>query len=123
MAIKYAYVLTQVWSGTNPDGASFIDLKGKYKSKFDTFRDKLSNPKWTKLFEMITVVENMDFQEVVEKYDSPTTYVYLDPPYWKTENYYSNHDFDRKDHERVADTLQNMKGKFSPHRFYFRQIA
>ena len=32
IAVKYAYVLTQVWSGTNPDGASFIDLKGKYKS-------------------------------------------------------------------------------------------
>ena len=62
---------------------------------------------------MITFVENMDFQKVVEKYDSPTTYVYLDPPYWKTEDYYSNHDFDRKDHERVAETLQNMQGKFS----------
>ena len=113
IAVKYAYVLTQVWSGTNPDGASFIDLKGKYKSKFDTFRDKLGNPKWTKLFKMITFVENMDFQKVVEKYDSPTTYVYLDPPYWKTEDYYSNHDFDRKDHERVAETLQKMQGKFS----------
>ncbi len=55
----------------------------------------------------------MDFADVINKYDSPTTYFYVDPPYWKTENYYSNHDFDRKDHERLADCLKEMKGKFS----------
>ncbi|WP_194289195.1 hypothetical protein, partial [Pseudomonas helleri] len=38
---KYAYVISQVWSGTNPEKSKFIDLKGKYKSKFDTFKDKL----------------------------------------------------------------------------------
>jgi DNA adenine methylase len=37
----------------------------------------------------------------------------LDPPYWKTENYYSNHDFDRDDHERLANVLDEVKGKFS----------
>jgi DNA adenine methylase len=55
----------------------------------------------------------MDFAEVIEKYDSPTTYFYVDPPYWKTENYYSNHDFDRNDHERLSESLINMEGKFS----------
>ena len=113
LAVKYAYVLTQVWSGTNPKKGTFIDLKGKYKSKFDTFRDKLSNPKWTNLFEKITIVENLDFQDVIEKYDSPTTFVYLDPPYWKTEEYYSNHDFDRGDHERLAKCIQGVSGRFS----------
>ena len=34
------------------------------------------------------------------------TYYYVDPPYWKTENYYSNHDFDRADHERLAECLK-----------------
>jgi DNA adenine methylase len=37
----------------------------------------------------------------------------LDPPYWKTENYYNNHDFDREDHERLANVLNSVKGKFS----------
>jgi DNA adenine methylase len=55
----------------------------------------------------------MDFEKVIEKYDSESTYIYLDPPYWKTENYYSNHDFDRNDHERLANVLKNVKGKFS----------
>jgi DNA adenine methylase len=113
VAAKYVYILTQVFSGSKPETSSFIDLKGKYKSKYLTFRDKLSKPDWIDHFIKITEVENMDFADVIEKYDSPSTYIYLDPPYWKTENYYSNHDFDRQDHERLANTLKNIEGKFS----------
>jgi len=113
IAAQYAYILTQVFSGSKPESSSFIDLKGKYKSKYLTFRDKLRNEKWVDKFLRITNVENMDFAKVIEKYDSEKTYIYLDPPYWKTENYYSNHDFDRNDHQRLAETLHNVKGKFS----------
>ena len=112
-AAKYAYVLTQVFSGSKPETSSYIDLKGKYKSKYLTFRDKLKNEKWVEKFLSITHVKNMDFEDVIRKFDSPTTYIYLDPPYWKTENYYSNHDFDRDDHERLAKALKGIKGKFS----------
>ena len=113
VAAKYVYILTQVFSGSKPETSSFIDLKGKYKSKYLTFRDKLLKPDWIEHFLRITKVENMDFADVIAKYDSPTTYIYLDPPYWKTENYYSNHDFDRDDHERLAKVLHEVKGKFS----------
>lgn len=113
VAAKYVYVLTQVFSGSKPETSKFIDLKGKYKSKFLTFRDKLLKPDWIDHFMKITDVENMDFADVIQKYDSPSTYIYLDPPYWKTENYYSNHDFDRDDHERLANVLDEVKGKFS----------
>jgi DNA adenine methylase len=113
VAAKYVYVVTQVFSGSKPETSSFIDLKGKYRSKYLSFRDKLSNPNWLENFLRITNVENMDFQQVIEKYDSPSTYIYLDPPYWKTENYYSNHDFDRNDHERLANTLRAVQSKFS----------
>ena len=112
-AAKYVYVLSQVFSGSKPETSNFIDLKGKYRSKYLSFRDKLSKPNWIEHFTKITNVENLDFQQVIEKYDSPSTYIYLDPPYWKTENYYNNHDFDRQDHERLANTLTNIKGKFS----------
>lgn len=115
IAAKYVYVLTQVFSGANPEKSKFIDLKGKYHSKFTSFKNKLKNEKWQKMFERINVVENLDFQEVIEKYDSPTTYFYTDPPYYIVGegDYYSNHDFDRDDHERLADCLKNIQGKFS----------
>jgi DNA adenine methylase len=112
VAAKYVYILTSVFSGSKPETSSFIDLKGKYKSKYLTFRDKLSKPEWVEHFLRITDVENMDFADVIKKYDSPTTYIYLDPPYYRTENYYSNHDFGRKDHERLSNCLKNIQGKF-----------
>jgi len=113
LAAKYVYILTQVFSGSKPETSNFIDLKGKYKSKYLTFRDKLSKPDWIDHFLKISDVENLDFELAVKKYDSKSTYLYLDPPYWKTENYYSNHDFDRNDHERLANVLKGVKGKFS----------
>ena len=73
----------------------------------------MTKPDWVDHFLKITDVENMDFGDVISKYDSPSTYIYLDPPYWKTENYYSNHDFDRNDHERLANILRNVQSKFS----------
>ena len=115
VAAKYVYVLTQVFSGANPEKSKFIDLKGKYHSKFTSFKNKLKNEKWQKMFESITNVENMDFQEVIEKYDSPKTYFYTDPPYYIVGegDYYSNHEFGRNDHERLANVLKQIKGKFS----------
>lgn len=113
VAAKYAYVVTQVFSGSKPEISSFIDLKGKYKSKYLSFRDKLSKPTWVDHFLKITNVENLDFEDVISKFDSSNTFIYLDPPYWKTENYYSNHDFDREDHERLANVLNKVQGKFA----------
>ena len=111
-AAKYVYVVTQVFSGSKPETSSFIDLKGNYRCKYLSFRDKLSKPDWVEHFIRITDVENMDFEDLIIKYDSPTTFHYVDAPYYKTENYYSNHDFDRQDHERLANVLQQVKGKF-----------
>jgi len=122
-AAKYLYLLTQVWSGTNPEKGKFIDLKGKYTSKFDSFKNKLKSPKWQNYFDKITVTENMDFGDVIEKYDSPTTYFYCDPPYYKTENYYANHEFGIQTHERLANCLKSIKGKFSLSYYYFDKLS
>jgi DNA adenine methylase len=113
IAGKYVYVLTQVFSGSKPETSSYTDYKGKYRCKVLIFMDKLKNPKFREHFDKITFVENLDFEDVVNKYDSPTTYFYMDPPYWKTENYYSNHDFDSGDHERLSKSLKNIQGRFS----------
>jgi DNA adenine methylase len=122
IAAKYVYVLTQVFSGSKPETSKYTDYKGKYRCKVDIFEDKLRHPKFREHYDRITSVENEDFHEIIRKYDSPTTYFYLDPPYWKTENYYSAHDFDSKDHIRLAQSLWEIKGKFGLSYYEFPQL-
>jgi site-specific DNA-adenine methylase len=123
IAAKYVYVLTQVFSGSKPETSNYTDYKGKYRCKVLIFMDKLKHPEYRAHLDKITFVENMDFQDVVEKYDSPTTYFYMDPPYYMTEKYYSNHIFNRETHERLATTLKKIKGKFSLSYYEFPQLS
>ena len=123
IAGKYVYVLTQVFSGSKPETSSYTDYKGKYRCKVDIFMDKLKHPKYREHFDRITSIENTDFEVILEKYDSPTTYFYLDPPYWKTENYYSAHDFDSNDHARLTADLSRIQGKFGLSYYDFPQLS
>jgi len=59
---------------------------------------------------------------VIKKYDSPKTYFYCDPPYFKTEKYYANHDFGISTHQRLAETLKSIKGKFSLSYYHFENL-
>lgn len=122
VAAKYVYVLTQVFSGSKPETSTYTDYKGKYRCKVLIFMDKLKHPEYRKHFDKITFVESMDFEEVVKKYDSPVTYFYMDPPYYLTENYYSNHIFTRETHERLANTLKGIQGRFGLSYYEFPQL-
>lgn len=122
IACKYVYVLTQVFSGSKPETASYMDYKGKYRCKVLILMDKLKHPKYRSHIDKITFIENMDFQDVVQKYDSEKTYFYMDPPYYKTEKYYSNHIFTIDTHQRLATCLQNVKGKFGLSYYEFPQL-
>ena len=113
LGVKYAYLATQVFSGSKILESKFIDLKGKYGSKYDALRRRLKKEDVIDRLEKITKVENLDYTDLILKYDSTTTFFYVDPPYWKTENYYSNHDFDSDDHNTLCTHLKLIKGKFA----------
>lgn len=53
---------------------------------------------------------NKDYKKVIEKYDSPNTFFYLDPPYeGSTGSHYTHSSFNI---EELYDILKNIKGKF-----------
>jgi DNA adenine methylase len=52
--------------------------------------------------------ENLDWRECVEKYDTPETVFYCDPPYDGTEDYYNAGDFD---HRALHDALLEAEGR------------
>lgn len=55
-------------------------------------------------------LEKEDFGVIFQRYDSPTTVFYIDPPYFFTEDYYPGNIFLRSDHQRLATILLNAEG-------------
>ncbi len=58
------------------------------------------------------VIENRDFEKLIQQYDRPESFFYLDPPYYATEDYYEDVGFTKADHVRLAETLCDIQGKF-----------
>lgn len=59
-------------------------------------------------------IENLDFREIIPKYDSEDTLLYCDPPYvhsTRTMSYTYKYEMDDKDHEELVELLKNIKGK------------
>jgi DNA adenine methylase len=57
-------------------------------------------------------IENRPYGQIIDRYDGPSTFFYLDPPYFNREHYYGKGIFERADFERLAHQLQSIKGKF-----------
>src|SRR5579862_9732191 len=55
-------------------------------------------------------IECLPYEQVLEKYDRPSTIFYLDPPYWGPKLYRFN--FEEQDFPRLSDRLSKVKGKF-----------
>lgn len=57
------------------------------------------------------VIENVDFERLLQTYDRPDALFYLDPPYCNAEKYYPDR-FSLDDHKRLRGCLGKIKGKF-----------
>lgn len=57
-------------------------------------------------------IESRPYQDVIERFDKPETFFYIDPPYWGCEGDYGKDLFSRDDFTRLADLLGCVKGKF-----------
>ncbi|MDR2820131.1 MAG: DNA adenine methylase, partial [Desulfovibrio sp.] len=57
-------------------------------------------------------VECLPYSELIRRYDGPSTFFYVDPPYWDCEAYYGPGIFSREDFTMLATQLGSIKGKF-----------
>ena len=89
-------------------------------TEFEVFKLKWKayEPHLNKISEIL----NVDYKEVISKYDSPETFFYLDPPYMGREKYYINHDFNENSHYELSHILNNIKGRFALSYYYFDGI-
>ncbi|NDF16750.1 MAG: hypothetical protein EB079_02115, partial [Verrucomicrobia bacterium] len=81
-AAIYAFLITSSFSSVYPRGGGFTGYKKDTdKLKLESLISKLKKNKYTQKLQSITEFNNIDFQELILKWDSPETYIYLDPPY------------------------------------------
>lgn len=59
-----------------------------------------------------TKILNQDYSKVIQKYDSPTTFFFLDPPYEKTRTIYGYGEHKDFDFDKLREVLRSIKGKF-----------
>lgn len=57
-------------------------------------------------------IENMDYQRLIERFDRPETFFYIDPPYYGCEEDYGKGIFGKDDFRRLQEILAGIKGKF-----------
>ncbi len=94
----------------------YILNKASYGSNMRTFGGRKRNLS-ADYFEEIerrlesVVIENLDFEHLIKKYDCPKVLFYCDPPYSNTERYYDSL-FREEDHERLKTILSGIKGRF-----------
>lgn len=111
-AMHYALIKCQTFSAQNSPSWGYGVISPKlYSGKWLPFLKRLSliNARLKRV-----QIECLDFERLIAKYDRPDTLFYLDPPYVDVEYYYNvaGVDFQRKDHERLAAILKQIKGKF-----------
>lgn len=57
-----------------------------------------------------TQIEHSPYQEVLKRYDRPTTFFYIDPPYYGIKLY--RHNLEKRDFVELRDHLRALSGKF-----------
>jgi DNA adenine methylase len=55
-------------------------------------------------------IESLPYQQILKRYDRPTTFFYLDPPYFGRKLYRFN--FEDKDFVELEQNLRHVRGKF-----------
>jgi site-specific DNA-adenine methylase len=133
-AAIYAFLITSSFSSVYPRGGGFSGYKkDKDRLKLEVLINKLKKNTYTDKLGSITDFCNIDFEELITKYDSVDTYMYLDPPYCRFDEskgeddarrlYWYGSDkegvFGPQSHRRLLELLKNTESRWSLSYYYF----
>jgi site-specific DNA-adenine methylase len=133
-AAIYAFLITSAHNSVYPRGAGFNGYKkDKDRLKLEVLIDKLKKNKYTPKLKSITDFLNIDFEELINRYDAEDTYLYLDPPYARFNEDKGEDDakrlfwygadtegvFGPASHRRLLELLKNTKCRWSLSYYYF----
>jgi DNA adenine methylase len=133
-AALYAFLITSSFSAVYPRGGGFVGYKkDKDELKLDVLIRKLKKNTYTDKLKTITNFHNIDFEELINTYDSEDTFFYLDPPYARFDEkkgeddakrlfwYGSDADgvFGPASHRRLLELIKKSKSRWSLSYYYF----
>ena len=133
-AAIYAFLITSAHNSVYPRGAGFNGYKkDKDRLKLEVLIDKLKKNKYTNKLKSIKEFNNIDFEELINKYDSEDTYIYLDPPYARFNEEKGEDDakrlfwygadtdgvFGPASHRRLLELIKKSKSRWSLSYYYF----
>ncbi len=133
-AAIYAFLITSAHNSVYPRGAGFNGYKkDKDRLKLEVLIKKLKKNDYTEKLKSITEFFNIDFEELITKYDSEDTYLYLDPPYARFDEAKGEDDakrlfwygadadgvFGPASHRRLLELIKNSKCRWSLSYYYF----
>lgn len=132
-AAIYAFLITSSFSGVYPRGGGFIGYdRKKNKLKLDVLIKKLEKNTYTKKLSHISSFNCLDFETIINNYDSDDTFFYLDPPYFRPDEsgyddakrlfWYGSDDdsvFGPASHRRLLELIKNTKGRWALSYYYF----
>lgn len=106
---RFFYLRHSQYAGKYCSPSGFVGMAGRSKARWlrnatkelEDFADRFTD----------VTVENLDFEALIELYDSPETLFYCDPPYVEEGDALYSHE-DAFNHGRLAKTLSNIEGRF-----------
>lgn len=104
-AVRFFYCLRQCIIPAN--GIKSGWRSGKIKNTANDYQnavDKLEA--FEERFRRV-MIECLDYKEIIQRYDSPGSFLYVDPPYVNREHYYK---FSFDEHELLANMLHQLQG-------------
>lgn len=107
-AARFLYLQRTAYGGKIV-GQSF-GVAGERPARFDITQ---VGPMLEEIYERLAgvVIENLDWHEVIARYDRPQALFYLDPPYWNSESDYGKGLFDRSEFAKIAATVRGLQGR------------
>lgn len=82
--------------------------RGNYYKFYDPLKRVKKIPNYQKKLKD-TIIHTRDYSWILEKYDSPTSWIFLDPPYENSKRLYKHYTID---FEELKNNLKKLKGKF-----------
>ena len=108
-AARFYYLVRNAF-GAKVVGQSFgISNSTKPRLNFTRLEEELSE---THLRLARVTIENLNYEQLIKRYDGEEVFFYVDPPYWDCENDYGKGIFSKDDFMNLRDTLATTKAKW-----------